>query len=313
LSPVKNFLSIIIPTFNEEEYIAKTLYSIFNAGIQCPYEVVIIDNGSTDKTIDIITAFNVRFLSLPTGTISDVRNFGVKEAKGSVLAFIDADVAITKAWVQEVDSVVYELDANPLLVTGARYLPTNNTEWFNRYWYTPLTTYDAAYINAGNMLISRALYERIGGFSANLKTAEDYDLCNKARLVGADIIENKKLAAIHLGYPLSVKGFVKRERWHGREDFETAQSYAKSKIAWIATGNLLLALLCLLLAVVSGEVKYVVFYLVVMYLVMILLSAYKFGIPSLRFLTNTAVIFYLYITGRTFACVDRVFDYFKGK
>ncbi|MCF6324165.1 MAG: glycosyltransferase [Gammaproteobacteria bacterium] len=313
MSPVKNCLSIIIPTFNEEAYIAKTLDAIFDAGIECPYEVVIIDNGSTDKTIDIVTSYNVRILSLPTGTIADVRNFGVKEAKGSVLAFIDADVTITRDWAQEVDSVVCELDGNPLLVTGARYLPTNNTEWFNRYWYTPLTTYDAAYINAGNMLISRALYERIGGFSANLKTAEDYDLCNKARLVGADIIENKKLAAIHLGYPLTVKGFVKRERWHGREDFETIRSYLNSKMAWIASGNLLLALLSGLLLIISGEFKYVAFYFLSMYLVTLVLSIHKFGNTGVSNLANTAVIFYIYITGRTFACIDRLVDLFKGR
>src|SRR5215469_7406934 len=95
-------LSVIIPAFNEERYLPRTL-SCLNQAINglgehadCHVEVVLVDNASTDRTAEIAASFGARIVSTPDHNIARVRNLGAGAASGELLVFLDADTLIPR-------------------------------------------------------------------------------------------------------------------------------------------------------------------------------------------------------------------------
>src|SRR5215468_213968 len=91
--------SIIVPTFNEERFIANTLEAIRHHLSNIDYELIVTDDGSTDRTCDIAERYADRVVRLmgPKGTIGANRNRGARVAHGEYLVFVDADIFIPRA------------------------------------------------------------------------------------------------------------------------------------------------------------------------------------------------------------------------
>ena len=84
--------SIIIPNYNEEKYIKRCLESIFNQTINsAKYEVIVIDDGSNDNSIEIIKQYNVKLLNSNRSGAGGARNIGFDNAKGKYIILLDAD------------------------------------------------------------------------------------------------------------------------------------------------------------------------------------------------------------------------------
>ena len=89
----KPFFSIIIPAYNLENYIAAALQSVLVQTFQ-DFEIIIVDDGSTDETVSIIQSFHdprIRLVSQVNGGVSRARNAGMKKAVGAYIAFLDGD------------------------------------------------------------------------------------------------------------------------------------------------------------------------------------------------------------------------------
>jgi len=95
--------SIIIPAYNEELYLGRTLHSVIGAVKDLPEqgEIIVVDNNSTDRTAQIANEFGVRVLFEPINQISRARNKGGFNAQGKYLIFIDADCLVYKELVCE--------------------------------------------------------------------------------------------------------------------------------------------------------------------------------------------------------------------
>lgn len=86
-------VSIIVPAYNAEQYIAETIRSVIDQTFQA-WELIIVNDGSTDKTAEIICSFDdgrIRLLEQENGGVSSARNRGLDEAKGKYITFLDAD------------------------------------------------------------------------------------------------------------------------------------------------------------------------------------------------------------------------------
>jgi len=110
-------ISVIIPTWNEERYLPKCLNSLRNQSFKGNHEIIVVDGCSTDRTIDVARRFSDKVLVEPGKPVGAARNAGAREAKGEILAFIDADTVASKEWL---DEIVNSLAANPsaVCVTG---------------------------------------------------------------------------------------------------------------------------------------------------------------------------------------------------
>lgn len=303
--------SIIIPAFNEEQHIANTINAL-KKHTPVNIEIIVIDNGSTDRTPEIAEQLGAKVITKTNITIAGLRNAGVELSNGEILVFIDADVSVTKEWGEFFTAQTLEnLQNNPMQVTGSRCLAPPDDQLLNKHWFSLLTTYDAPYINSGHLITTRTLFNKIGGFSAELKTAEDYDFCMKAIDAGATLNNEPKLAVYHYGYPDTIKGFIRRERWHGKEDFQTWKSFFVSKVALAASGNLFLGLVALTKTLLSFKFSYLVSYFFVMAATSLFLTLYKFDRKKIHSLSKTAFIFYLYLCGRSLSLVDRLKELLK--
>ncbi len=92
--------SIIIPNYNKEEYVRETLESIFNQTYN-NYEVIVVDDGSTDKSIEIINEFNVKLFHTSRKRAGGARNVGIDNATGDYIIFLDSDDYFTDNTVLE--------------------------------------------------------------------------------------------------------------------------------------------------------------------------------------------------------------------
>jgi glycosyltransferase involved in cell wall biosynthesis len=85
--------SVVIPLYNKEDYILRTIQSVLNQSI-LDFEVLVIDDGSTDKSVEIVKSIKdkrVRLLRQSNFGVSVARNYGIKEACNNLIAFLDAD------------------------------------------------------------------------------------------------------------------------------------------------------------------------------------------------------------------------------
>lgn len=99
-------LSIIIPLYNSERFIDKCLQSFLNQNTKYKYELVLIDDGSTDRTNEIVKSYSenypniVKLVTQPNGGISVARNTGLLNSKGKYISFADHDDWVSEQYVE---------------------------------------------------------------------------------------------------------------------------------------------------------------------------------------------------------------------
>lgn len=225
-------LSFIIPAYNEEKSLPRTLKSIRDhVPSELSHEVIVADNGSEDATVHVARERGAEVIVDETATVARLRNRAAGLARGRVLVFLDADILLTAAWHKNIPAVYRSLADNPWQITGSRCGVSENASWVEEYWFKPLIARTAKYINSGHLLTSSALFRKVGGFDEKLETGEDYAFSQSASAVNAVIVNNPALAVIHEGYPRTLREFVRREVWHGRGDCKSARTIMASNVA----------------------------------------------------------------------------------
>lgn len=133
-------ISVIIPTRNRANYLKNALDSILNQEFPSDdYEIIVIDNASTDETKEVVEAFckrnrNIRYFYEENPGLHNGRHAGAKEALGSILAYIDDDVIVKKTWLEGIQESF--VDPKVGVVTG-NILPYYNEispKWLSLYW-----------------------------------------------------------------------------------------------------------------------------------------------------------------------------------
>jgi glycosyltransferase involved in cell wall biosynthesis len=226
------FVSIIIPAYNEARYIKSCLESLKRVDYPSQsYEIIVVDNGSSDETVLIAKSYTENVLIIPNVNVSSLRNFGASKAKGEVYAFIDADCIADEQWLQ---AGVKALTREPCVVGSVCDVPSDAT-WIEKAWFAQKIrgTHEATHINSANMIVRSELFNKLGGFNNKLIAGEDYEFCMRAKRE-AKIISDDKIKVVHLKNPSSISQFLKREIWHGLGAFESLKSNSLDK-AFIGT------------------------------------------------------------------------------
>ncbi len=183
----KPFVSVIIPTLNEEKYIRYPLDGLRWQTFR-DFEIIVVDSYSTDRTRDIALK-HAKVIERPKRGMSNARNNGARIAKGSILIFIDADTMpereTLKAYVSAFE------DRNIVAATGPMR-PLERATPFIRLSYLLLSVYLSRLLSAfgrlsisgSNFAVRRDAFENAGGFDEKLVTNESHSLSRKLRKYG---------------------------------------------------------------------------------------------------------------------------------
>lgn len=134
------FFSIIIPSHNEEKYIGATLERIQKLSYpKSLYEVLVIENGSTDKTKEIALTYageNIRIFESKKG-VSKAKNFGLKQVsnKSNWIIFLDADTQLDQTFLEELNLFFSNIDTLQLSVGTTDVWPVGDQSAKARLWY----------------------------------------------------------------------------------------------------------------------------------------------------------------------------------
>ena len=167
-------LSIIVPTYNEENTILDLLIHLNDAKADSD-ELLVIDGGSTDATIGIVSSNGFTCLKSPKKGRAAQMNYGAKHSSGDILYFVHADTTPPPSFRRDIEESLslgyksgcyrYQFDVNhPLLKINAYF-----------------TRFDRLMCRGGDqtLFIIRELFEKLGGFRDDFLIMEDYDLIQK--------------------------------------------------------------------------------------------------------------------------------------
>jgi glycosyltransferase involved in cell wall biosynthesis len=121
--------SIIIPLYNKELFIEETLSSVLNQSFT-DFEVIIINDGSTDNSYNIIQTFKddrIQILNQENRGLSASRNIGIKTAKGKFIAFLDADDLWMEDFLETIHFLINNHKKCDIFATNVKLLFPNNT------------------------------------------------------------------------------------------------------------------------------------------------------------------------------------------
>lgn len=252
-------LSIIIPVKNEAANLEACLRSIHDArSVDLTYEILVIDNGSSDNTVDIARKYQTTVHEVPDATVAGLRNFGAEHATGEVLAFIDADCTIEPDWFTAV--LPYINDTSVKCFGSPPGIPVQST-WVQECWYQirrkgtpsdPPVSVD--WLESMNLFVRRDAFNAVNGFDTSLITCEDYDLGVRLKKHG-DIICDPGIQAIHHGEAHNVKRFYTKERWRGVSNIEGLRrhGFTLSELPSLLIPLVqIVAILVVILALLSG-------------------------------------------------------------
>lgn len=298
-SPREVGLSFIIPAFNEEDMLPRTLASIRrHLPEQFSSQIIVVDNGSSDRTMSIASELSDVVTCRPRASVGELRNVGAALADFPILVFLDADTELTDAWGGAIAGSVELLMNQPMTVTGSRCTSPGNNTWIERVWFDRNPDRgQPSYVNSGHLLTTSMLFSTLRGFDPRLETGEDVDFSERARLAGAVIDPQPELLVFHHGYPTTVSEFFGRECWHGRGDYASLAKFLSSKVVWASVTFVLLHLL-VLIAALAGKPVVAGGGGVAVLSVCVALPVVALGRRRLRTIAGAAVLAYVYLWAR---------------
>jgi len=215
------FVSIIVPVFNGEHVIADCIESLLNQDYP-KYEIIVVDNNSTDNTAKIIKQYPVKYLLEDKIQSSyAARNKGIIHSQGEILAFIDADCIASKTWLREGVKLFVKPDVGCVAGEIVAYKPKKkieiffeNTNFFsvkrllNKYSFLPAAV-------TANAFYRRKVFELIGLFDSNTITAGDIDLSWRMQLFTKYKIAPAEKAVVYHRHRKTYLSLLKQHKRYG--------------------------------------------------------------------------------------------------
>ena len=215
--------SVIIPLYNKAPYIRKALESVL-AQTYIDYEVIVVDDGSTDGSAEIAESFlqdpasrfspfasRLSLFKQPNQGVSAARNAGVAQAQGEYLAFLDADDWWEPTYLERMAQLIEDYpDAGLYACNYVYYKPGKTHVALNistGYINYPKAYYesDAMPVWTGAAMIPRYVYEKMGGFPLGFKLGEDFLLWSQIALRYPVAFLNEPLAWYNNDVPATLR------------------------------------------------------------------------------------------------------------
>lgn len=186
-------ISVVVPAYNEEKIIARCLNSLVSQKTNKEFEVILVNNNSTDKTDEIAQTFKkklkLRIILEPKQGRGVARHTGFMKASGNIILSTDADAVVTPDWVEVLSG----------LMTKPGVVAATGTCWINDCSYMTNKSFNLFqplfmrgyrllfghyWLSGFSFGIYKEIYEKSGGFNTKLNAQEDIDLSFKVSKLG---------------------------------------------------------------------------------------------------------------------------------
>ena len=203
-------VSVILTVKNEEKTIGHVIESILKVDYP-DYEVIVVDGGSKDKTVDIAKNHRVRVIQTKDSTPGQGRNVGIVNSSHPIVAFIDGDCYVErKDWLRTGVDLLRQEDIGGV---GGPVTPFSEASYISRAFMNALSTFfanagsaqfaryekqrEVESISSCNAVYRREVIERAGLFAEDLRFGEDADLNYRIRKLGYRLVYSPKVIVKH--------------------------------------------------------------------------------------------------------------------
>ncbi len=266
-APSPPFVSVIVPVLNGEQTLRDCLVSLLRADYPPERrEILVVDNGSTDRSAEIVKSFPIRYLREERRGVSYARNRGIEASQGEILAFADQDCVVSTGWLrelvqgfehEEVGVVVGEVVAYPPKTAAERYMAMRKPLWQSRAMSYPASPW---FITA-SAAFRRNVFDLIGFFDPRFGAGcEDIDLSWRFFQNQNFKLVHRPMAVVFHCHRATTRGLFKQYRGYGYEQAILCRKYPK-RLPWDwkkelgAYKDLLLTALALGRAAISSKLK----------------------------------------------------------
>jgi glycosyltransferase involved in cell wall biosynthesis len=190
-------LSIIVPAYNAEETIGKCIESLLTQTVskKMPTEIIIVDDGSTDRTKEIVKKYPVSLIEIDHSGPSVARNTGYMHSSGDIVFFVEADAYYDS---EHIEYLVKHLLNDPKTGTViGRGEPWSASSIFYSYWKQAIKLKQINYKPIGGFIFRRQDLEKIGLYDPFLWGGEDVELCMKLKKIGLHFVYEPKARVWH--------------------------------------------------------------------------------------------------------------------
>lgn len=313
-------ISFIIPHKGRQEFLIQTLESIIAQNFDTsPFEILVITQNESLAIAEHVNSNQIPikiFFQSPDNTISALRNYGVTQAEGEYLAFLDADVQLSNNWLSCMINTLNEKTERKLV--SAAQINSQNAPPLEQI-RTALSNAEldcnVNFLPGRNLFLTRDVFNEVKGFPEHLITCEDYYFTDQVHQLGK-LYYTSAASYVHLGEDKQYNEMYKKEIWRGQSNL---QSIKGRKIPLreipsfiIPIGLFILCLIGVLATISNNPVLTVISFI----LLLIPVGLYS---ARLYHLTNKKVSFWhvfkfylIYFPARAFGTLGGVFKSFSN-
>jgi len=186
-------ISVIIPCYNAENWIQETLESVFKQEGEFKLEIIVVDDGSTDRSVDIIESefHEVNLIQIEKQGPSKARNIGTQESKGQYLQYLDADDLLAPGKLKKQIDLLEKTGADVSYGNWQKLEKNNNEQYYKsdvvrRELISPeIDLFGTFWCPPAVYLFKRSIVEKVGGGNENLPIIQDARFALDCALHGA--------------------------------------------------------------------------------------------------------------------------------
>lgn len=248
-------IAVIVPMLDAEATVGEQLEALTRQTFRGPWEVIVADNGSRDRSREVALGFMGRLpLRLVDASsvrgVAHARNVGARASRAPLLAFVDADDVVADDWLEHVKTA---LDSHPAVASRFDKLRLNAPELRatrNLAQERGLGAHDYAaflpHAGGSGLAVRRAVHEHIGGFDERLLRLQDTDYSWRVQLAGYGL-HFETSALLHVRFRTGAAATLRQAFLYGRFDGHLYQRYRRQGMAAASLANDLKTIAALLL------------------------------------------------------------------
>jgi len=217
--------SVVVPCYNEEDTIGYCLEALIDQDCDFPYEIIVVDDGSTDRTVEYAVAFlekaalggvSLRVVKAGKGGPARARNIGLRHSRGKYVIFVDADCEANSNWIS---IMVKEASKECVVGVGGPYMTKNSmskvADYVSlelEYRHLRMMSNRVDFVRSANACFHKDVLMEIGGFDEDFTSAnaEDSDLCFKILRRGYRLNFSAKAWVRHR-HPSTIRHYLRQQ------------------------------------------------------------------------------------------------------